>query len=191
MDLVALGGETVRIVGLSASADGCGKTTLARHIVSRTLLEPAIVPMARALRQELHTILAQDAVFRELPTAHIVPGLMDKPTPTWARELLRSWGDYKRMLDPDYWVKRWEDRIQELEGTVELVLVDDIRYRNEADAIHAHGGSLVFLDDVGTPDNALRHELVDVRAMADIGFTVNRTGEWADPNAVMEALGLD
>lgn len=180
----------MRIVGIAASADGCGKSTLAHHLASRTLLEPAVVPFAQALRGELYTALVRDAIAHHPRYTHIPEALLEKPTPEWARALLRAWGDYKRHLEPDYWVKRWNQRLDELEPQVELVLVDDVRYRNEAEAIQSRGGTLVFLDDVGTPDSQMLHELVDVRGMADLGFTVNRAGEWADPEAVMEALGL-
>jgi hypothetical protein len=155
-----------------------------------TLLNPAVVPFARALKGELYTALVRDAIAHQLDTSHIPQALLEKPTPEWARALLRAWGDYKRHLEPDYWVKRWNQRVDELEPQVELVLVDDVRYRNEAEAIQSRGGTLVFLDDLSVPDHQMRHELVDVRQMADVGFVVNREGRWANPVEVMEVLGL-
>ena len=179
----------MRVVGIASSCDGCGKTMLARHIAVRTTLKTAVLPFAGALKRELWAVLETDAISNGLSSSHISPALTEKPTPIWARLLMRDWGDYKRKLDPDYWVKQWEQQIQETPD-IELVIADDVRYRNEADAIHLHGGTVIFLDDVGTRDNQMLHELVDVRSMADIGFTVNHAGEWADPDVVVEALGL-
>lgn len=81
----------------------------------------------------------------EVPVVHFYEGIQ---LPTWVvnlRTLLQWWGtDYRRWQDPDYWVKSlrcW------LHNHVEAsVVVDDVRFPNEADLIHEMGGLLVRLE---------------------------------------------
>lgn len=176
----------MRIVGI-AGADGCGKSTLAGHLLTTEGYYPVRVPFAEQLRHEVQALLEQDG--------EQTVDAWQKPTPAWLRQLLRGWGDYKRSLQPDYWVLAWRGLIQ-FWGTRHtphelLIIADDLRYVNEAEAVHNLGGTVIYLDDVAVPDHQLLHELLDVREMADIGFTVDsRAGKWVDAGMVTETLGL-
>jgi hypothetical protein len=58
------------------------------------------------------------------------------------RTLLQWWGtDYRRKQDPDYWVKRLTETLEREQP--EVALITDVRFPNEADAIHAMGGKVV------------------------------------------------
>lgn len=178
----------MRVIGISGP-DGCGKSTLAEAIMSNASdrFRPVRIAFAEVLRDEVQLLLERDG--------DKDANAWQKPTPDWLRNLLRGWGDYKRSQSPDYWVKSWQTLLQihiRRRMTEEfLVIADDIRYTNEAEAVHNLGGTVLYLDDAAVPDHQLLHELLDVREMADIGFTVDsRAGNWAEPQAVMEALGL-
>ena len=191
----------MRVVGI-AGTDGSGKSSLAEAVMSSVgdRLVGVRAPFAEQLRHEIKELLDRD-----LRNNHRIPdGWMvdfspadpwEKPTPSWMRSLLRGWGDYKRSINPDYWVESWRGLVQFLDARKTprelLIIADDIRYVNELEAIHNLGGVVLYLDDAAVPDHQLLHELLDVREMADIGFTVDsRAGKWADPEAVVEALGL-
>lgn len=55
-------------------------------------------------------------------------------------KLLQDVGNLKRQEDPEYWLKRaWA----KFSPTANIILLTDLRYKNEADAIVAQGGSIV------------------------------------------------
>lgn len=68
------------------------------------------------------------------------------PSPATLREVLQCWGtEHRRKQDPDYWVqalRSWLGR-QEPGGRV---VVDDVRFPNEAELIHEFEGLLVRLE---------------------------------------------
>ena len=126
------------IIGISGKM-GTGKTTLARHLVKT--LGGEVMSFADALRQEVKehfgipmgTMTDQEAK----ATLRIQVGFKDM----LLRELLQWWGAERRRSDPDYWVKQLLHKAGE-----GIVLVDDVRYRNEARAIQAAGGHVVRID---------------------------------------------
>lgn len=62
------------------------------------------------------------------------------------RRLLQVWGtEYRRWQDEDYWVKALRAWLACREPG-ENVVVDDVRFRNEAELIHERGGLLVRLE---------------------------------------------
>lgn len=62
--------------------------------------------------------------------------------------LLQWWGtDFRRGIDPDYWVKATMRRIQE-RGCCKAVICD-VRFLNEAKYIKAHGGIICKIERIG------------------------------------------
>lgn len=56
-------------------------------------------------------------------------------------KLLQWWGtQYRRAQDPDYWVKKWKERISK---QADIVMTTDMRFLNEAAAIREVGGFTV------------------------------------------------
>lgn len=92
-----------------------------------------------------------------------------------SRQLLQHWGGARRAQDPDYWVVQLRDAIRNInqesvmsatgggaKGDTEsvtgatptsLVIVDDMRYPNEADMLRGLGGVLIRLEV--SPENRL------------------------------------
>jgi hypothetical protein len=60
------------------------------------------------------------------------------------RRILQWWGtEYRRAQDPDYWTKAWEAALAELKDRSVHILVDDVRFHNEVEAVQRNGGGLI------------------------------------------------
>lgn len=140
------------LIGLTGLA-GAGKSTVARHLAQKYGFLRA--PFAYALRQDLlYALQTGDwgdysppiAVAHELEAlaeAERLEALRIKPTPMWARTLMQDYGAWRRRDDPDYWVKRWE---QLFGRTPQSIVIDDVRYNNEARFIRGKLGVVIKLD---------------------------------------------
>lgn len=72
--------------------------------------------------------------------------IQDRPgeTAVTVRRILQWWGtEYRRNEDPDYWTKAWSRKIEQFDLGRTHVLIDDVRFMNELNAIKAHGGLIV------------------------------------------------
>lgn len=81
----------------------------------------------------------------------------DKATLT-VREILQRWGtDYRRAQDPDYWVKQMRAFAS---SRTEPLVIDDVRFPNEAELVHELGGLLVRIEpfDGWQPGPFANHE---------------------------------
>lgn len=59
------------------------------------------------------------------------------------RKLLQALGTAYRRVDADVWVKLLIDK---LDSNYEAIIVDDVRYENEARALKAHGFTIIWLE---------------------------------------------
>ncbi|MBW6508410.1 MAG: hypothetical protein K0A94_02590 [Desulfuromonadales bacterium] len=60
------------------------------------------------------------------------------------RRILQWWGtEYRRAQDPDYWTKAWEAALVGLADCNVHILVDDVRFHNEVEAVQHNGGVLI------------------------------------------------
>lgn len=74
------------------------------------------------------------------------------------REILQRWGtDYRRAQDPDYWVKQMRAFAS---SRPEPLVIDDVRFPNEAELVHELGGLLVRIEpfDGWQPGPFANHE---------------------------------
>ena len=130
------------ILGISGKM-GSGKTTLADHIV---LIVPGCVRKAFGDPLKIEASLeygfpldwayrGKDRVVHSHRGANTV------------RDLLQYWGtDVRRAQDPIYWLKAMDKYVgQDLDAGAHVV-VDDVRFENEADWVLARGGVLVRVD---------------------------------------------
>lgn len=121
----------MRWVGITGKA-GAGKDYLASQLIDT---HPAFVRMsfASALREEIEEVLGVD-----------IPELYKKPTHPDVRRLLQWWGtDFRRAEDPDYWVKRAEEKARSAAAQGLIPVFTDVRFPNEADMIVRNGGLIV------------------------------------------------
>ena len=125
-----------------------GKTTLAKWLSEFAYnngYSPVILPFAAALKDE--------AAAR---------GYSKDTNPLEYREFCQTLGSTKRAEDPDYWVKRFRDKVRELYAAEEkalkddpdtwhekVIIVDDCRYLNEVAAARDLQALTIFI----TPHN--------------------------------------
>ena len=127
------------IIGISGKM-GTGKTTLANHLVE--LCGGRRVSFADALREEVADIFClplEAMTLRDCKEHMLVPVGFN---PMSLRQLLQWWGALRRVSDDCYWV----DITMSMVAKDELVIIDDVRYYNEACAIKAAGGQVIRLD---------------------------------------------
>ncbi len=129
------------IVGITGLA-GAGKSTAARHLVDRHGFVRR--PFAAPLKDMLRTMLLGQGVSAGDVERMVVGDLKEVParaldgaTPRRAMQTLGTeWG---RVLAPDLWVNAW---CRSLLG-IERVVVDDVRFDNEAATVRRMGGGVV------------------------------------------------
>jgi hypothetical protein len=135
------GGDMYKyILGLSGKS-GTGKSTMARHLYYRAHPDRTsiyVASFANALRQELVEAFKDPNV-----------DWGEKPTPAWMRNLLIAWGAARRAQSPEYWRRVLARTIYARDCRV--VIIDDVRYKNEADWIRDAGGHVVRLECVPAP----------------------------------------
>lgn len=125
-----------------------------------------VVPFAEALRREVTDAITKAGSVEELLKREIFsyePVGSDAPLrcfstriPDWVKPspnpdlsdpllphgkhslLLQWWGtEFRRAQDRDYWVKEWRRQVAQFSG---VVIAQDVRFLNEADAIKSMGG---------------------------------------------------
>ncbi len=133
-----------------------GKSTAASAVLEACPLETQVhlYAFADALRSEVRTACArfggQFNLIEQFKESGLMPEWVhfEEPKP---RSLLQWWGtDYRRAQDPDYWVKRLRKTLDNHQP--EVALITDVRFPNEADAIHAWGGYVVRVIRTTAPD---------------------------------------
>lgn len=125
----------IGITGLRRS----GKTTVSKYLQA----EHGFVAhnFKAAIIQEMKDKFPEtlDALCRHLEGANnTVDGLFEEK-PRAMRALMQNFGtDVRRAEDPNYWVDKWSKSLPD-----DNVVVDDVRFLNEADAIRLLGGVII------------------------------------------------
>lgn len=123
---------------------GSGKTTAANRLVevhgyTRTRFADPLKNMLRALGL---TDAEIEGDRKEQPCE-----LLGGRTPRHAMQTLGTeWG--RDLIDPDLWTRAWQHALDLLPHGVPVV-VDDCRFFNEEQAVHALGGIVVLVDRPG------------------------------------------
>ena len=142
-------GYRPRLIGFCGPA-GCGKTFAATHLAasfgySRVRFAGPLKAMCKALGMT-------DAEI-DGPAKEQSCDLLGGRTPRWAMQTLGTeWG--RDLIDPDLWVRAWERQALSFLDAGDPVVVDDVRFANEAAAIWQRGGVLIRLDRAGAGRSA-------------------------------------
>jgi hypothetical protein len=146
------------LIGLYSPAPQSGKSTVASLIGDEH--QTILLPMAGPLKRFASSLLEQvgaDPIFHLYndKTAPITQ-LPGHPT---GRHLLQSlgteWG--RGLISPDLWVDLWVRSYERTPRGGQIVLVDDVRFRDEAQAIHAAGGVMWKITRSGVDTSACDH----------------------------------
>lgn len=136
------------LVGLKRS----GKDTFAKALTqeaSRRGIDIHTIAFADPLRAAVRVL------YQLSPEDWFGDALKDAPHPTWRispRQMLINVGQAMRSIDLDHWVKLLCRDVELIEKHVEgptLIVVTDVRQRNEADALHVLGGRLAVVKRPG------------------------------------------
>ena len=126
---------------------------------------------------------AAAAAYRVKPACFILEH-KDEIDPRWGityRQMMINVGEAMRQLDPDHWVKLWRRFIMGLPQEA-LLIVTDVRQRNEARAVKVLGGNLVLLQRPGivwdgTQVELLAHDAAEQQSTFD--YCVKNDGDVA------------
>lgn len=144
------------LIGLYSPSPGCGKSTVAQHL--RQSHHFVIHPFAGPLRKVVRTFLLEAGV--SFPRAvSLLTDRKEDPIPEvfglTGRHLLRTigteWG--RTCLHPDIWVDLWAAQLP----VGFPVVVDDVRFPNEAREIKTRGGQLWRIERPGLEQVGLTH----------------------------------
>jgi hypothetical protein len=143
-----------RLLGFTGKM-GSGKSTITNQIMDRREVDVAATldnPLGMARLAVIRKFAGplKDMLRAVGFTGRDIEGIdKEKPhdllcgrTPRYAMQTLGTeWG--RQMIGPNFWVQLWKHQAQlELDQGVD-VLVDDVRFQNELDAVHALGGLVV------------------------------------------------
>ena len=124
-----------------------------------------------------------------LTEAHIEGELKSKPcellcgkTPRWAMQTLGTeWG--RDLIGNGLWGNIWQQRVEALLRQNLPVVVDDCRFKDEAERVRRMGGTVVLLLDLSQkPDETHSSEVIDVGPCMVIDNTAK------DSNRLIESL---
>jgi hypothetical protein len=186
--------RTIPIIAFTGPSLG-GKSTAAKYLKSRYGARIERIrfadPLKAMLRGFLETVgIDTDTIERmiegdlkEVPSEHL-----GGRSPRHAmRTLGTEWG--REDMGDALWVDAWAGRTRRAVGIGQTVVVEDLRFANEADKIKEHGGYIVALLGRGNFAGGHASENGEAVDKADRVF-VNK-GELADLYAFLDRLWAD
>jgi hypothetical protein len=136
-----------RLIGLYSPAPGCGKSTVAVLLTEHQRMSFA-APLKRAVSHMLRELSPR------LPSTHYVYTDKEAIIPELgvsARHMMQTlgteWG--RACIHPDFWVKIARAKTQRIMNNGGSVVIDDVRFPNEATMIRDLGGELWRIERPG------------------------------------------
>ena len=130
------------LIGLAGPA-GVGKTTIAESF--ELGLGFKILTFAAPLKQSLSVLTGlSPKYFNKIELKEkMIPGLNDSP-----RTLMQKFGTefVREMVHPEFWIWRMRNTISKYSHR--HIIIDDVRFNNEAGFIRGNGGVMIHLDRV-------------------------------------------
>ena len=126
-----------KLIGITGKA-GAGKDTAAQYFVNHKGFGQLAI--AAPLKEALIALGLPEPANREDKEAK-VPGFNF----TWREAAQRLGTEWGRSLDPDIWVKMTMLKVERLWAVNWDVVISDVRFDNEAEAIRAAGGKVLHI----------------------------------------------
>ena len=144
-----------KLIGLYSSVPQCGKSTVARYL--RDEHNYAVMPFARTLKAmlvPLLTSLGYNEFEVQRLIAHDKQHVVTELGVT-VRHLMQTlgteWG--RQCVAPDVWLRVWRKSVERYDR----VVVDDVRFPNEADLIKTLGGEMWLVERPGVSREGAAH----------------------------------
>lgn len=140
------------LIGLASHAPECGKSTTAAILASLAYQRLPFATPVKELAVRFLTLLGvSEQEARRL--AYIDKGETIPQLGVTGRHILQTLGtDWGRnMIKPDVWIQAWKSQWQSFVRRGCLVVVDDVRFPEEANLITSLGGELWLIDRDGVP----------------------------------------
>jgi hypothetical protein len=168
-----------RLIGLTGSM-GSGKSTVAALINGKA-------------NRVVHTFKFAQALYDMQEFIYRRAGM----TPVKDRKLLQWLGtDWGRSIDPSIWINIWKKDVSKAleDSPTSLIVCDDVRFDNEAEAVQAMGGIVVRVD--ASPEvRGNRIALINTGHASENGIndkfingTINNNGSLYDLEKAVKAL---
>lgn len=129
-----------KLIGLYSSAAQSGKSTVANYLMSRDGYD--VVPFAQTLKEMAMPMLVAMG-YSTYQAHHLLTENKEfvLPIGVSVRHLLRTLGTEcgRQCIHPEVWLYCWRERLKYSSH----VIVDDVRFPNEADLVKELGGTLV------------------------------------------------
>ncbi len=139
------------VIGLSGKARS-GKTTLADYLVEKhgfvkiNFKDGLVDEMVLRLPDVLDKLLFGEFIIDDEGISRQCESVKDlfKYKPPIMRALMQNYGtDVRRKDKDDYWVERWLNKVASALEMGRNIVVDDVRFLNEADAVKLQGGMVI------------------------------------------------
>ncbi|PPE71467.1 adenylate kinase [Caldimonas thermodepolymerans] len=138
--------EQPLLIGLAGRARS-GKSTVAGYLARRYgFIELSFAAPIRTFVADLLDLSVKDL---EGPEKEKVVDWVGKSPRYMMQTLGTEWG--RRLIGEDFWVKRVLRRVREVTGCGFPVVISDVRFDNEAEAIRAAGGHILHISRPGAP----------------------------------------
>lgn len=125
------------VIAFSGQA-GSGKTAAAKRVLARYAASrryPFAAPIKAAMRAFGLSYEQTDGALKEVES-----DMLGGKTPRYAMQTLGTdWG--RKLIADDVWVRLWKAKV--LSDAPRIVVVDDLRFKNEVEAVHELGGVVV------------------------------------------------
>ncbi|MET9147293.1 hypothetical protein [Streptomyces sp. NPDC004042] len=178
---------------------GSGKDTAAARLVQRyAFVRVAFAdPLKEAARRLNPIVGAEGTSYGALPirlTDVVSRYGWDRAKNAYpeVRRTLQNLGETVRADDSDFWLKLALNKIATADRWSLPVVVSDVRYANEADALRAAGALMVRIERPGASAGGNAADHVSEHALDDFtaDVTIPNTGTVADLHALVDTLAV-